>query len=62
MFPRVVECRSIVGRSKQVGSKLEHDILPILEKLSGFVDFLTLFDKPNPERAVRQFLDFARRC
>jgi hypothetical protein len=48
--------------SQQVGSKLEHHILPILQKLSGFVDFLTLFDQTNPERAVRQFLDFARRC
>jgi hypothetical protein len=52
MFARVVECLSIVGRSKQVGSKLANDVLPILQKLPGFVDFLTLSDKTNPERLV----------
>lgn len=62
MFPRVVECLSIVGRSKQVGGKLENVILPILQKQPGFVDFLTLSDTTNPERAVHPFLDFARRC
>jgi hypothetical protein len=62
MFPRVVEFLLIVGRSKQVGRKLENDVLPILQKKPGFVDFLTLSDKTTPERAVHQFLDFARRC
>jgi hypothetical protein len=52
MFPRVVECLSIVGRSEQVGSKLENDVLPIVQKQPGFVDFLTLSDKTNPEGAV----------
>ena len=52
MFTRVVECRSIVGRSKQVGRKLEHEVLPILHKLPGFVDFLTLSDKTNPGLCV----------
>jgi hypothetical protein len=62
MFPRVVECRSIVGQSKQAGSKPEHEVLPVLQKQPGFVDFLTLSDKTNPERAGLQFLDFAGRC
>ena len=52
MFPRVVECLAIVGRSKLVGSKLEHEVLPILQKQPSFVDFLTLSDKTNPEGAV----------
>jgi hypothetical protein len=41
MFARVVECHSKVGRSEQVGNKLENDVLPILQKQPGFVDFLT---------------------
>ena len=52
MFARVVECQSKVGRSEQVGSKLKNDVLPILQKQPGFVDFLTLSDKTNPERVV----------
>jgi len=52
MFARVVECQSKVGRIEQVGNKLENDVLPILQKQPGFVDFLTLSDKINPERLV----------
>jgi quinol monooxygenase YgiN len=52
MFARVVECQSKVGRREQVGSKLKNEILPILQKQPGFVDFLTLSDKTNPERLV----------
>jgi hypothetical protein len=52
MFARVVECHSKVGRSEQVGNKLENDVLPILQKQPGFVDFLTLSDRINPERLM----------
>jgi len=52
MFARVVECQSKGGRSEQVGNKLKNNILPILQKQPGFVDFLTLSDKTNPERLV----------
>ena len=52
IFARVVECQSKVGRSEQVGGKLKNDVLPILQKQLGFVDFLTLSDKTNPERLV----------
>jgi quinol monooxygenase YgiN len=52
MFARVVECHSKVGRSEQVGNKLENDVLPILQKQPGFVDFLTLSDKINSERLM----------
>ena len=48
MFPRVVECLSIVGRSKRAGSKPEHEVLPVFQKQPGFVDFLTLSDKTTP--------------
>ena len=52
MFVRVVECQSKAGRSEQVGNKLVNDVLPVLEKQPGFVDFLTLSDKINPERLM----------
>ena len=52
MFARVVECHSKVGRNEQVGNKLENDVLPILQKQPGFVDFLTLSDRINPERLM----------
>jgi len=52
MFARVVECQSKVGRSQQVGSKLQNEVLPILQKQPVFVDFLTLADKTRPERLV----------
>lgn len=52
MFARVVVCQSKAGRSEQVGTKLENAILPILQKVPGFVDLLTLSDKADPERLV----------
>ena len=52
MFARIVECQSKAGRREQVGNKLENDVLPILQKQLGFVDFLTLSDKTNPERLL----------
>jgi len=52
MFARIVECQSKAGRSEQVGTKLENDVLPILQKQPGFVDFLTICDKINPERLM----------
>jgi hypothetical protein len=45
MFARVVECHSKVGRSEQVGNKLENELLPVLQKQPGFVDSFTLSDK-----------------
>jgi quinol monooxygenase YgiN len=52
MFARIVECQSKVGRSQQVGSKLQNEVLPILQKQTGFVDFLALADKTDPERLL----------
>ncbi len=34
------------------GNTLENEVLPILQKQPGFVDFLTLSGKTNPERLV----------
>jgi quinol monooxygenase YgiN len=52
MIARVVECQSTAGRSEQVARKLNHDVLPILQKQPGFVDFLTLSDQTTAERLV----------
>jgi heme-degrading monooxygenase HmoA len=52
MFARIVECQSKAGRSEQVGNKLVDDVLPILQKQPGFVDFLTLSDKINRKRLL----------
>lgn len=52
MFARVVECQSKAGKGEQVGHKLKNDVLPILQKQPGFIDFLALSDKTNPERMV----------
>jgi heme-degrading monooxygenase HmoA len=52
MFARVVVCQSKAGRSQQVGNKIGNEALPILQKQPGFVDFLTLSDKTDPERLV----------
>ena len=63
MFARVVECRSKAGRSDQVGNKLDNEVLPILQKQPGSVDFLTAFRQGKPRKAnVHQFLDLTRRC
>ena len=52
MFARVVECQSKAGRIEQIGNKLKDDVLPVLEGQPGFVDFLILSDKTNPERLM----------
>ena len=52
-MPSITACSNsrLVG-----GNKLENDVLPILQKQPGFVDFLTLFDRINPERLM--FISF----
>jgi len=52
MFARVVEFHSKAGRIDQVGNKLNNSVLPLLQQQVGFVDFLTLADKTDPERVV----------
>jgi heme-degrading monooxygenase HmoA len=52
MFARVVECQSKDGIGMQVSAKVTNDVLPILQKQPGFVDFFALSDKTNAERLV----------
>ena len=52
MFARVVEFHAKAGRSDQVRNKLNNSVLPLLQQQVGFVDFLTLADKTDPERVV----------
>jgi quinol monooxygenase YgiN len=52
MFARVVECQSKPGRPELVSSKLNNNVLPILQKHPGFVDFLTLSDKTDSGRLL----------
>jgi quinol monooxygenase YgiN len=52
MFARVVEFHSKAGRSDQVGNRLNNSVLPLLQQQVGFVDFLALADKTDPERVV----------
>jgi heme-degrading monooxygenase HmoA len=52
MFARVLECQAKDGRGAQISTKLTNDVLPILQKQPGFVDFLALSDKTNAQRLV----------
>ena len=52
MFARVVECQSKEGIGMQVSAKVTNDVLPVLQKQPGFVDFFALSDKTNAERLV----------
>jgi quinol monooxygenase YgiN len=52
MFARVVECQAKDGRGMQISTKVTNEVLPILQKQPGFVDFLALSDKTNAERLV----------
>ena len=52
MFTRVVACQAKAGRSEALVRKVKEEVLPILQKQSGFVDLLVLFDKTDPERLV----------
>ena len=52
MFARVVECQSKDGMGMQVSAKVTNDVLPILQKQPGFVDFFALSDKTNAEKLL----------
>jgi heme-degrading monooxygenase HmoA len=52
MFARALKCQSKAGRCEQVANKLKDKVLPILQQQEGFVDFLILADKTDPERLV----------
>jgi len=52
MFARIVECQAKTGRSEEVNTKVRNEVVPILQKQPGFVDFLALSDKSAPERVM----------
>jgi heme-degrading monooxygenase HmoA len=52
MFARVVECQAKDGKGAQITTKVKNDVLPSLQKQSGFVDFFALNDAANAERLV----------
>ena len=52
MFARVVECQAKDRRGVQISTKVTNEVLPLLQEQPGFVDFLALSDKINPERLV----------
>jgi len=47
MLARVVECQSKAGRSKEVGTKLENDVLQILQKQPGLQEGAIYRDPSN---------------
>jgi len=52
MFARIVDCQAKEGLSAETGARLNKEVLPILQKQPGFVDFIVLSDKIFPERFV----------
>jgi heme-degrading monooxygenase HmoA len=52
MFAHVLDCQARVGRSEQVITKLDNDVLATLQKQPGFVDLLVLSDTMDTERLV----------
>lgn len=52
MFARMVECQAQNGRSEEMNTKLLDEIVPILQKQPGFVDFIALADRRFPERLL----------
>ena len=52
MFARMVECQAQNGRNEEMNTKLLDEIVPILQRQPGFVDFLALADRRVPERLV----------
>jgi hypothetical protein len=62
MFARVMGCQAKHGKGSQISTKVTNDVLPILQKQSGFVDFIALNERPTPKGCAYQLLDFPRRC
>ena len=52
MFARIVECEAKNGRTEELKDKVKNDVLSILQKQPGFVDFLVLSDKNFEQRVV----------
>ncbi len=52
MFTRIVECQVKPDKREEVSNKLRNEVLPILQKLPGFVDMIALAHETEPERLV----------
>lgn len=52
MFARVMDCQAKTIRNKEINANVKKDVVPILQKQPGFVDFLALSDKNNPARLL----------
>jgi quinol monooxygenase YgiN len=52
MFAHVLDCQARLDRSEQVITRLDTDVLAVLQKQTGFVDFLALSDTMDTERLV----------
>ena len=52
MFTRIVECHVKPGKKQEATTKMNNEILPILQKQPGFVDMIGLTHEHDPERLV----------
>ena len=52
MFARTVECQAKRGQSEEMNTRVNNDVVPTLQKQPGFVEFLALSDKSDPERVL----------
>ena len=52
MFTRIVECHVKPGKRQEATTKINNEVLPILQKQPGFVDMIGLTHERDPERVV----------
>jgi len=52
MFARIEDCQAKENLSGEISNILKNDVLPLLQKQPGFVDFIVLSDKIFAERFV----------
>ena len=52
MFTRIVECSVRTEKQEELRNKLRSEVVPILQKQSGFVDEISLVSDRDPERMV----------
>ncbi len=52
MFTRIVECHVKPGKRQEATTRMNNEILPILQKQPGFVDMIGLSHEHDPERLV----------
>jgi len=52
VFTRIVECSVRTEKQEELRNKLRSEVVPILQKQSGFVDEISLVSDRDPERMV----------